>query len=317
MSVVEYSTKLLHQPHDDALRFLPEGPYPYDEGKLSWVGIQHGADSNHGSLNILDIASSTNESFALSGRPGFAFPTSKKGVFVIGLEREIGLFDIQTRSWEPLVDGIDAAVEGTIINDGVACSAGIVFGAKDLEFKEKKAGLYLYRTGERQLVQLRDDQICSNGKVIFNQAGQTKLLDIDSPTQTAVAYDFDLANGRLGEPNVFVDLRDTDVFPDGMIVTPDHQSVIIAIYNPNDAEYGEARQYGIASGALEAVWKTVGAPQVTCPQLINVSGEIKLVLTTAVEHMDAERRRRYPDLGCLFIGETPFKSLPETPIVNL
>ena len=317
MSVAEYSTTLLHQPTDADLRFLPEGPYPYDEGKLSWVGIQHGAESSHGSLNILDLATSGNESFTLNGRPGFAFPTTRKGFFAIGLEREIGLFDTATGSWETLIDGIDAAVEGTIVNDGVAFSGGIVFGAKDLQFKEKKAGLYLYRTADRQLVQLRNDQICSNGKVIFEQAGQTKLLDIDSPTQTAVAYDFDPTQGRLGEPTVFVDLRDTDVFPDGMIITPDHQSVIIAIYNPQDADWGEARQYGIASGALEAVWKTPGAPQVTCPQLIDVGGKIKLVLTTAVEHMDAERRAKYPDLGSLFIGETPFTQLPETPIVAL
>ena len=317
MSVAEYSTTLLHQPANDDLRFLPEGPYPYEAGKLSWVGIQHGAQASIGSLNILDLAASQNETFPLHGRPGFAFPTSRPGVFLVGLEREIGLFDTQSANWETLVDGIDAAVEGTIVNDGVAFSGGIVFGAKDLEFQEKKAGLYLWRTADRQLVQLRNDQICSNGKVIFEQAGQTKLLDIDSPTQTAVAYDFDPHNGKLGDPEIFVELRDTDVFPDGMIITPDHQSVIIAIYNPNDADYGEARQYGIASGQLEAVWKTPGAPQVTCPQLIAHQGAIQLVLTTAVEHMDPERRAKYPDLGSLFIGDTPFTSLPDTPQVTL
>ena len=40
------------------------------------VSHQHGADATVGSLNIYEVASRTNQSFELPGRPGFAKPSS-------------------------------------------------------------------------------------------------------------------------------------------------------------------------------------------------------------------------------------------------
>ena len=65
----------LNVPETDSLRFLPEGPIPLGkQGWLSWVGIQHGADSHHGSINLLDLKTEENRSFDLPGRPWFCFP---------------------------------------------------------------------------------------------------------------------------------------------------------------------------------------------------------------------------------------------------
>ena len=47
-------------PDSDALRFLPEGPVPLQDGYCSWVGIQHGADSTSGSLNLLNLSTMEN-----------------------------------------------------------------------------------------------------------------------------------------------------------------------------------------------------------------------------------------------------------------
>jgi len=236
---------------------------------------------------------------------------------VIGAERRVGLFDSQSGKWTDLIDGIDTAVDGTIINDGVVFAGGLIFGCKDLQFQDKKAGLHLWRTSDRQLIQLRSDQICSNGKVVIGEGDKVKLLDIDSPTKTVVEYSLDVTAGTLSEPRVVVDLRDGDVFPDGMVLTPDGQDVIVAIYNPNDAPFGEARQYDLGSGELVAVWRTEQSTQVTCPLLIEHEGSVKLVLTTAVEHMSPERRKHNPNAGCLFIADTPFASLPEQPVFQL
>ena len=89
----EYSTEVLFRPETEQLRFLPEGPYPYGDDRLSWVAIQHGADAKTGSLNLFDFRSRSNQSLELPGRPGFAFPTNRDGVFVTGMERQVGLFD--------------------------------------------------------------------------------------------------------------------------------------------------------------------------------------------------------------------------------
>ena len=107
----------LNVPHSDALRFLPEGPYPLTEGVFSWVGIQHGADAKHGSLNRYDLASGENVSFDLPGRPGFAFPCQTANRFVVGCERSLGFFDVATSQWTPFCDEVDGDVTNTIIND--------------------------------------------------------------------------------------------------------------------------------------------------------------------------------------------------------
>jgi sugar lactone lactonase YvrE len=121
----------------------------------------------------------------------------------------------------------------------------------------------------------------------------------------------DVERGSVTEIRTAIDLTAGSVFPDGMIVTPDGRSVIIAFYNPEPAPFGEARQYSIATGTVEAIWRTPGSPQVTCPRLVSHEGKVKLVLTTAVEHMTAERQTDAPQAGCLFWGDTTFTELAD------
>lgn len=311
MSVID--AEVLFRPETAELRFLPEGPYACGGNRLSWVGIQHGAAAVTGSLNLLDLVARTNRSYDLPGRPGFAFPTADGQSWVIGLERAVKVFTPATGAWRELCGGVDAAVENTIINDATLIDGGLIFGCKDLKFAEHKAGLYLWRESDRRLIQLRRDQICSNGKKVVQRDGQTTLLDIDSPTKTVAAYALDVERGTLGERRVALDLTSGQSFPDGMILTPDGQSVIIAFYDPRDVPWGEARQYRLSDGQVEAVWRTPGSPRATCPQLVQLDGKVRLVLTTAVEHMSAEEAARHPNAGCLFIAETSFDRLPEAP----
>jgi sugar lactone lactonase YvrE len=309
--------ELLYQPESPELRFLPEGPYPYGSGQISWVAIQHSATSITGSLNLLNLETRENRRHRLIGRPGFAFPTNRPHVFVVGLERCVQLFDLQANTYTPLTEEVDSAVSGTIINDGVAFEGGIVFGCKDLQFAEKKAGLYLYRSRDQQLIALRTDQVCSNGKIVLGNGNRLTLLDIDTPTKTVVKYTLDVAAGTLSQPEVVVDLQHGGDFPDGMVATPDGGSVIISFYNPNDAPHGETRQYSVATGELEAIWRTPLAPQATCPQLVEHGGKIKLVVTTAVEHMPPARLAVHRNSGCLFIADTAFTSAPATPVFQV
>lgn len=305
---------VLFRPESAELRFLPEGPYSLPDGKLSWVGIQHGGESTIGSVNILDLASGTNQSFELPGRPGFAFPTSTAGVFVCGVERSLGLYNTNDGSWKALATDIDSSVDNTIINDGVVFDGHLIFGCKELEFKTKKAGLYLQHADGR-LIQLRNDQICSNGKAVQKNAdGTLTLVDIDSPSKTITVSQLDVNAGTVSEPKVVVDLTAEDVFPDGMLVTPDGNSLIVALYDPGDPAAGAARQYSLATGQLEAVWTCPGSPRVTCPQLVRVGDSVKLVLTTAVEHMEAEQQQRHPNAGCLFMGDTSFSEIGDQPV---
>lgn len=307
--------EVLFRPESAALRFLPEGPYSLGKGKMSWVGIQHGADSTVGSINILNLSDGTNQTFALPGRPGFAFPTDCAGVFVIGLERSVGLFDTSSGQFTPLVEGLESAVTNTIINDAVVYDGNLIFGCKELEFKTQKAGLYLWRRSDGKTIQLRNDQICSNGKAIISDAsGNLTLFDIDSCTKQITRCSLNIAEATVGPLEVVVDLTAESVFPDGMLLTPDHKSLIVALYDPGDPAAGAARQYSVSTGELEAVWACPGSPRVTCPQLIERNGQVCLVLTSAVEHMPAEQLTKHPNAGCLFIGATSFASIGDQPI---
>jgi len=301
----------LFDPADAGLKYLPEGPVSCDQGRISWVAIQHGAEASLGSLNELDLASGENRCWPLPGRPGFAFPTEQSGLFLVGLERHLYLFNRTTGECRPVSDEVDQGVEGTIINDAVPFAEGIVLGTKDLAFAEQKAGLYLWRVDDQSLVQLRDDQVCSNGKVIRPDGDSWRLLDIDTPTQTVVEYRLDVGQGTLEKMGVVLDLTDLDVFPDGMVATADHRSVVIAFYNPGDAPHGVVRQYGLATGALECEWQLPGSPQVTCPLLLEYQGEVQLVATTAAENMSAERLSLYPRSGCFYAAPTMFKAVPQ------
>lgn len=311
--------ELLFLPESDEMRFLPEGPTAHGMGKFSWVAIQHGPEALVGSLNIYDLATRTNQQFVLPGRPGFAKPTSSEGVFVVGCERELGLFDTADGTWKPLASDVDGDVSGTIINDGTIYANNVVFGTKDLEFKTPKAGLYLYRGDDGELIRMRSDQVCSNGKDVVDLGdGGLSLIDIDTPTKKVVRYHIDLASGALANEETVVDLSELPSFPDGMTLTPDEQSLIISFYNPHPAEFGETRQYSLYNGELEHIWQTPGSPQATCPLLLpTADGSIRLIITTAVEHMPSERRAGAPQAGGIFIAETSFRSPPNNPVLPL
>ncbi len=305
---------VLHRPNTAELRFLPEGPYSLDDGRFSWVAIQHGASATEGSLNILDPTTGKSESGTLPGRPGFAFPCTQPGIFVVGLERSVGLYNRDTEEWTPFITEIETDVSNTIINDAVTWDDNLIFGCKELEFTTPKAGLYLYRGADRTVHRLRNDQICSNGKaVIPDAAGGLLLFDIDSPTKTIVRRQLDIRSATVSEAEIVVDLREGSVFPDGMILTPDQRSLIVALYDPGDPDAGEAHQYSLEDGSLQTIWRCPGSPRVTCPQLIEHNGRIQLLLTTAVEHMPEDQQRRHPNAGCLFIAETSFTNTGDQP----
>jgi sugar lactone lactonase YvrE len=297
-------------PDSDALRFLPEGPIPLQDGLCSWVGIQHGADATTGSLNLLDLSTMENHSHELPGRPGFAFPCQSPEQFVVGCERSLGFFNVKTGVWDPFCEGIDADVTNTIINDGICYEDNLIFGTKDLEFATKKAGLYLYRGSDKKLIRLRDDQICSNGKAIQHTTdGGLRLLDIDTPTRQLVAYPLNIKSGSIGSAEVLLDFQGDHGLPDGAILTPDGAGVIVAMFRPEVADYGETRWYDLTSGELQCTWQTAGSPQNTCPALVRVSGDLKLLITTAVENMTAEDQQKCPNAGRLFLADVGIDDL--------
>lgn len=303
MEILE--TRVLHRPAAKS-RYLPEGPRALAPSRLLWLTIQSGPTAAHGELHVLNTLRSENRSWRLPGRPGFAFATDRDGVFLVGMERAVGLFDTVRQRFSPLVEGVDGHTTGTIVNDGELCAAGLVFGTKDTAFAERKASLWFLRRQDLRLFHLRDDQLCSNGKIVRELAnGALELFDIDSPSRVVMRYELDPATGTLSPATIAVDLRKERAVPDGMVLVPGTDEAVIAMFDPEPAEYGRALWCSLRTGEVLREFRTVGAAQVTCPAWLPTAQGCQLVLTTAAENLDATRIAGQPNAGCLFVCEVP------------
>lgn len=304
-----FGTTAFFTPETDGLRFLPEGPrvlqnFPSEDPLLGWVAIQDSFEELHGSVNLLNLRTRTNDVHPLAGRAGFFAETDRPGIVVVGLERSLVLYDLHARQ----VVGSPFSVttdERVVINDGVAVEGGLLFGTKHTSFKERIACMYLFESASGRLHTLHSEQICANGKFLYGGG----LVDIDSPNKTLDHYQFHAAGPRLGERRIIADFRDTTLFPDGMRPSPDGLSVIVAFYNPEPAAEGLAREYRISDGEVLAEWRLPGSPRVTCPEVLKLDGRVKVLFTTAVEGMDPI----VPLAGTMFVGDTRFDRVPAPP----
>jgi sugar lactone lactonase YvrE len=120
----------------------------------------------------------------------------------------------------------------------------------------------------------------------------------------------------LTEQGIAIDLRDRNDFPDGMVDAGDG-TVIVAFFNPHRGGDGEAVHYRLDTGEAIGRWSVHGSPRVTCPLLVSMNGQVKLILTTADEAMPPEIRSASPNAGCLFIAETTIPRLPPAAICSL
>jgi len=315
--------ELFFRPAMEELRYLPEGPrvlrnYHEPGAKLGWVAIQHGAGVAEGSFNVLDLVSGANTRLPLKGRPGFFAETTEPGVVLVGLERELALLDLRTGTLSQAMARIDADPR-TIINDGLAVDGGVLFGTKDLEFKQPIAALYFFDSVTRKVHTVLDGQTCSNGKYLRRDAAGATLIDIDTAPKRISRYVLDAKLERVIEARLITPAESLPTLPDGLRPAPaghgepEGASVIVAYYNPGDVADGLAQHIRVSDGAVICEWIIPGSPRVTCPEFVQVDGKVKLLFTTAVEGMPAEIRRRAPGAGCMYIADTEFEDLPAAP----
>ncbi len=297
-------------------RFLPEGPrWMTLDGRdaLVWVNIQSDAEATEGEIHVHFPDSDGSDDYAIAcpGRPGFLLPLTTPHRAIVGMDKVLRLLDAWEGTWSDPLVAIPDGHPRTIINDGEVVPGGqaIVFGTKDVQFREPLGHLYLYTVDDNRVSILADQQTCSNGKVIRRDDGGFVLWDIDTPTRQVRRYRLDVAARALNPEGVAIDLSHEVGFPDGMCDGGDG-SVIIAFYNPQCAPHGRAVRYRLDTGEAIEEWTTPGSPRVTCPLLVPRPEGVKLILTTAVEGMPPEIRAYCPHAGCVFVAPTTFSSGP-------
>ena len=192
----------------------------------------------------------------------------------------------------------------------------IVFGTKDMQFKEPIANLYLYTVDDNRVSLLADKQTCSNGKVFATDARGLILYDIDTPTRKVVRYRLDVAARTATPDGVALDLGGRGRLP-GRDVRLRRRHGDRRVLQPDFAEAGRAVRFDLATGKAVEEWTTPGSPRVTCPLLVKRPDGVKLILTTATEGMPADMRAKCPNAGCLFIADTQLATCPEPEVVRL
>jgi sugar lactone lactonase YvrE len=310
---------VLYAQRNETDRFLPEGPQAVVvEGRpaLAWVNIQTAADAKCGEVHVR-FWDGELRVYAQPKRPGFLFPTDRPDTLFVGREKEVGLLRLANNTFHPLA-AIDDPSPRTIINDGRVASGGraVVFGTKDIQFKDPIANLYLFTLDDNKITVLADGQTCSNGKVFAHDASGLHFYDIDTPKRNVVRYRLDVATRSVNTPEVVLDVSHHDGFPDGMVDGGDG-TVIVAVYNPAPVSDGRAIRFDLKTGHTVEEWTTPGSPRVTCPCLLQREGRVELVLTTATEGMPADQRAKAPNAGDLFIAETGIKTLPPVDGIRL
>ncbi len=312
-----YTCRPFFDPQSEALRFLPEGPRVLqnlggDRPLLGWVAIQHGADIPRGSLNLLDLETRENQTFDLPGSPGFLAETTREGLIVVGIDRRLVLLNLKTGDVSET--GIHVTDdERVLINDGIPIPGGLLFGTKHVEFNQTVAALYRFDCETRDVIELVDKQICSNGKFFQPGPDGPTIIDIDSDPKTITRYRFDRDFTKPVESSLVVPPDSMEAFPDGLRHTADGSSIVVAFYDPRAIDKGLAQEIRLSDGAILTEWTVPGSPRVTCPEFVKLDGKVCLIFTTAVEGMDEQTRTQAPAAGTLFYAETPFEAMPEPP----
>ena len=317
MSMRQFIAEPWYRPPTGELRYLPECPrllrnFHSDGAVLGWVAIQHGSGRRDGSLNLLELETRRNRSIALTGRPGFFVETTRPGTWLVGMERELVLVDVL--SGETSKTGITIpSSQPVIVNDGIGIPNGLVFGTKHELVRDPVAALYHFDCATRKVREIVGDQTCSNGKYFRSSDDGWDLVDIDTVPKAITRYRFTSGFRQLLSRHAVAAPESLPALPDGLRVMPNGESVLVAFYNPDAADAGVAREIRLTDGQALTEWILPGSPRVTCPELVELDGDISVVFTTAVEGMPAEAQRKAPHAGAFFRAATGLETLAAPP----
>jgi L-arabinonolactonase len=262
-------------------------------GALWWTDIEGCTISRLGAGGQL-------RAWTLPQRVGsFAFCAGSDTQLLLGLASGVALFDTADESLSPLVP-VEADLPATRINDGRCDRQGrFVFGMYN-PGEEAISGFYRVHPDLR-VERLPLPAAAVGNSICFSPDGGT-MYYTDSPTRTIWSVDYG-ADGRLGEPRVFVQLRSGEGYPDG--------SCIDARGGLWNAQW-EGRcvvRYDAAGRETARISMPVSRP--TCPAFGGPALEV-LYVTSARGGLSGERLRDQRQAGGIFALETGWRGLPES-----
>jgi len=273
---------------------LGEGPrWDAATRRLLWVDIDAAA------LHLFDPSRDDDRAIPLGNRVGAASPTEAGGVLVALADR-LAVVDLDDESVRTLVEIPHG--DGLRLNDGACDPTGRFWvGSMALDYATGAGALYRYSRADG-LERVLDDVTLSNG-LGWSPDGET-MYYVDSMTYRIDRLDFDASTGAVSDRRPFVAIERGAGIPDGLAVDREG-GIWVALWGR-----GALRRY-LPSGELERVL-AVPTDNVTACCFGGDDGR-SLYVTTASVDLDAERRRRQPLAGSVFVTEVDVSGPPAQP----
>ncbi len=262
------------------------------EGALYWTDIESST------LSRWRATDGGVRQWTLPERVGSFALCEGDSTLLLGLASGIALFDTASERLSPVVP-VEAGEPETRINDGRCDRQGrFVFGM--FNRAEAPIGGFYRVHSDLHVERLALPPVGVANSIAFSPDGETMFFT-DSPTRTIwrVAYG---ADGRIGTPQVFVQLSAHEGFADGSTVDADG-----GLWNAQ-WEGGHVVRYD-ATGVESARFE-LPASRLTCPAFGGALLD-QLYVTSARIGLGAEALAREPHAGGVFVLEPGRRGLPE------
>lgn len=264
--------------------FLGEGPlWHSSRGSFFWVDIEKGNLYEYHLAN--DISRTRHFPHRLT-----VVLEGKDGKLILGLDRRLARFDLETEELEWLC-GVEDDLPLHRFNDGKVDPKGRIWiGTLSTKFTDGAGSLYRI-DADLQPKKVLSELTISNGMAW--SADAKTFYFIDTPTRQICEYSFDVETGEIEFRRVAVEMSKEIGFPDGMCI--DREGML---WVGNYGGSGVYRWNPVSGELLEKVELPV--PHVTscCFGGENLD---HLLITTAQENLSEDDLKKYPQSGNAFV----------------
>ena len=264
--------------------FLGEGPlWHSSRGSFFWVDIERG------NLYEYHLANDVSKTRHFPHRLTVVLK-GKDGKLILGLDRRLARFDLETEELEWLC-GVEDDLPLHRFNDGKVDPKGRIWiGTLSTTFTDGAGSLYRI-DADLQPKKVLSELTISNGMAW--SADAKTFYFIDTPTRQICEYSFDVESGEIESRRVAVEMPKEMGFPDGMCI--DREGMLWV------GHYGGSGVYRWNPDSGELLDKIeLPVPHVTscCFGGENLD---HLLITTAQENLSEDDLKKYPQSGNAFV----------------
>ena len=222
----------------------------------------------------------------------------QKGNLVLGMEKGISRYELETRDIIPLSD-LDADWNNMRCNDGICDSNGRLWiGTTDMNHKTGSGKVYCV---EKHKARVCIDHVSISNGMAWSP-DNTRLYYTDSATGNILSYLFDSESGEIAFEKIAVRISSGAGLPDGMAM--DEEGILwVAIWGGSMVG-GYEVQTGRLVGKIEMI-----VPNVTSCAFGGENMD-QLFITTACSYKGAGMEKKDEHSGDVFIANMKVKGVP-------